>query len=177
MTKLLAHSSKRSKAYNKKDRNKSKDKCVFCTPEVLAKDQILSRKHWVVFANHYPFLDWAILIVPKRHIEYLHETYDEEWKELNRILSQLDLAWSKYYREEYNHSKTELYLDQGEPSFNITLNNGEHSGQTVRHLHWHFIPRVYRRDTGMEHISGFHKVKVTPEETAALFRRLLRVDN
>jgi len=167
--KLLVHNPIRKKYIGKIRR---KDHCYFCKG---IKDQLLIKEYsyWRVLANLYPFVDSAILIVPKRHIEFTDETLKKEWVELQTIMDDLVWTWKKMYKDKPK-SKKEKMLDEGKPSYNFYINNGEHSGQTVRHLHWHFIPRVYRTYTGMELAEPFHKVRVTAKETQKLFKNNLR---
>jgi len=192
---------------NKYKAHREKDKCVFCTDRIHDY-KIYEGKHWIVRANSYPFIDRAILIIPKKHVEYVHQMdpkyYRGVWKELAEIQQKLASAWRDHYLGDYGRSPHEKAVDDGEPSYNFYVNNGEYSGQSVRHLHWHFIPRVRSRRTVMElldgnHLSeshagffkrllwatilmlggkvpeqeGFTKVKVLPEETAALFSKLM----
>lgn len=154
--------------------HRSAEVCAFCNGAMENKFHILHTKYWMVVANQYPFIDYAILVIPVRHFEYVSEINEEEWKELGVVLSKLGRAWSKYYLNEHSRNDRVKVIDGNAASYNIYVNNGEFSGQSIRHLHWHFIPRVYRQDTVLEIVETFHKVKVTPRETQRLFKRILR---
>ncbi len=167
--KLLVVNPNRKK-YNQ---NRISTGCVFCNGAEANQYHIWDAKYWIVAANQYPFVDHAILLIPRRHFEFIPETTKGEWEELNEIMTKLADVWTKYYLGEYPRSEKEKVLDENQASYNFYVNNGEHSGQTVRHLHWHFIPRVYRRYTGMEMAELYQKVKVEPGETQQLFKRLL----
>jgi len=167
MKKLLVHNPRRGKyKLNRPDERN----CPFCTADahIVIKDY----QHWYVIANRYPFVDHAILIIPNLHVEYVHDLEFYQWTELLYIFQDLGKAWSKYYKSRERSEEIKA-LDNDEPSYNFYVNNGVFSGQTIRHLHWHFIPRVWRQDTAMELTEDFHKVKTTPEETAELFKKLL----
>lgn len=170
MHKHLVINPKRKKYKN----NRLKNACSFCNDAAENNYHIQKTKHWIIAANQYPFVDYAILIIPRRHFEFVPETTEEEWQDLSKIMSTLASLWTKYYLEEYPRTEKEKILDEGEASYNLYVNNGEHSGQTVRHLHWHFVPRSYRRYTAMEVAELFQKVKVEPKETQQLFKRLLK---
>jgi diadenosine tetraphosphate (Ap4A) HIT family hydrolase len=112
------------------------------------------------------------LVIPYRHVEFVPDLYKREWAELQDIFDNLGNGWSKYYKNKERSDEIRV-LDGDEPSYNFYVNNGVFSGQTIRHLHWHFIPRVWRQDTAMELTEEFHKVKSTPEETQRLFIEIL----
>ena len=154
INKELWYNPNRTKYTNK---NHNEGECVFCDQENVRKYLIWETEHWIVRANAYPFIDYAILIIPKRHFEYVFETTQLEGSWLLIIMEKLAKSWSK---------------DKENPSFNFYVNNGPLSGQTQKHLHWHFIPRVPANQTVLELLDNFHKVKVTPEETAELFKKL-----
>ncbi len=160
---------------NKYNHNRTTEGCLFCNGAKANEYHIWETKHWIVAANQYPFVDYAILIIPRRHIEFVTEQSKAEWEELNEIMTRLAKVWTDYYLNERSRTEKEKLLDEGQASYNFYVNNGEHSGQTIRHLHWHFIPRVYRRYTGMEMAELFQKVKAEPAEVQQLFKRLLKV--
>lgn len=105
--------------------------CIFCE-KIKNKDNILYENESVTaFFDQYPVTIGHVLIVPKRHIETYFNASLSEKKDIDSaimmIKSQLD----------------ELYHPDG---YNIGINNGSASGQTIMHLHVHLIPR-YQGDT------------------------------
>lgn len=187
--KLLMHNPERKK-YSKGVR--ADGGCYFCGEEMKGQFHIAKYKEWVVIANKYPFIDYAILAIPKRHVEFVTALHKSEWNELKIVIDDLLNAWRKYYLWEHKRSANEQVLDNGKPSWNIIserfpketydvdeemtvyINNGEHSGRTVPHLHWNIVPRIYIRRTGLEAMGYFQKVKTTPDDTAKLFKKLLK---
>jgi diadenosine tetraphosphate (Ap4A) HIT family hydrolase len=98
--------------------------CAFCalgTDRVLAEDEYAM---WILDAH--PVSPGHSLIVLKRHVESFFETTRAERES---ILSLLDRA-REHVREQYKPS-----------GYNIGINEGPASGQTVQHLHVHLIPR------------------------------------
>lgn len=77
------------------------------------------------------------LIVPKRHAETWFDLTEQEQSEANHLLHN--------QRDEL----IELYPDIS--GFNIGMNCGESSGQTIFHCHIHLIPR---RDGDCENPRG-----------------------
>jgi len=70
------------------------------------------------------------LILPKRHIASIFEATKEEVAALWEALQQ---------------ARSELLKDFSPDGFNIGINDGLASGQTILHLHIHIIPR-YKGD-------------------------------
>lgn len=165
--------------------------CYFCGKEMKEQYHIKEYEHWYLVANKFPFIDYALLAIPKRHTEFVTDLKTWEWAELQDIFNETLTAWKSYYLTNYPRSANERTLDGDLPSWNIVsqrfpdetygideemttyINNGEHSGRTVPHLHWNIVPRIYIRRTGLEVMSTFQKVKATPQDTATLFRKLL----
>lgn len=189
MSKLLLHNPDRKKY----DRGARKDGgCYFCGTEMKHQHHIKEYQHWYLIANKFPFIDFALLAIPKRHVEFITELTDEEWIGLKRVTDETLKAWANYYLNERKRSDDECALDKNKPSWNIVserfpqhtynvdpemvmyINNGEHSGRTVPHLHWNIVPRIYIRRTGLEAMGYFQKVKSTPEDTVHLFKELLK---
>tara|TARA_B110000008_G_scaffold240640_1_gene248113 strand:+ start:1138 stop:1416 length:279 start_codon:yes stop_codon:yes gene_type:complete len=67
------------------------------------------------------------LIIPKRHAETYFDLDEDETGELSKVL--------KIERQKI------LEMDDTVKAFNIGINAGEESGQTIFHCHIHLIPR------------------------------------
>ena len=99
-----------------------KKKCIFCN---IPKSRIISSNELaVVIKDNYPVTKHHCLIIPKRvYPDYFDSTL-EELKGLNELIF-----------------KTKEFLDNKyQPTgYNIGVNSGEDSGQTVFHLHVHIL--------------------------------------
>ena len=84
---------------------------------------------FVIF-DKYPVSKGHCLIVPHRIYSNYFDSSEEEVIGLNKLL----FKTKKYLDEKFNPS-----------GFNVGINCGEVSGQTVEHLHIHIIPR-YPKD-------------------------------
>jgi diadenosine tetraphosphate (Ap4A) HIT family hydrolase len=103
---------------------KSSTTCVFCA---LAADKILAEnEHAVWILDIHPASPGHSLIVPKRHVESFFETTPAERE---GILALLDQAQA---HTRQNHAPS---------GYNIGINEGPATGQTIAHLHVHLIPR------------------------------------
>ena len=105
-----------------------KNDCIFCA---IAAGEIPSFKVYeddlaLAYLDINPFSKGHTLVIPKAHAAGLLDADD-------RMLSELVLRVKKVAA----HIKEKLGCD----GFNILQNNGEAAGQTVRHIHFHIVPR------------------------------------
>ncbi len=105
-----------------------KNNCVFCA---IAAGEIPSFKVYeddlvVAYLDINPMSEGHTLVIPKEHTEGLLDTPDAT---LAALLSRVKKVAA--------HLKTALPC----AGFNILQNNGEAAGQTVKHIHFHIIPR------------------------------------
>jgi len=105
-----------------------KNNCVFCA---IAAGEIPSFKIYeddlvLAYLDINPFTKGHTLVIPKAHSEGLLDT-DE--KTLAAVIARVKKVAA--------HLKAALPCD----GFNILQNNGEAAGQTVKHLHFHIVPR------------------------------------
>src|SRR5262245_21718036 len=101
--------------------------CAFCHSRNLI---LAETKLSLAFFDGFPVSEGHALVIPRRHVESLWELTAEEYTDVFSLIRQLkDVIQSKF-------------KPQG---FNIGVNCGEVSGQTVFHAHVHLIPR-YRGD-------------------------------
>lgn len=105
-----------------------KNNCIFCA---IAAGEIPSFKVYedelvLAYLDINPFAKGHTLVIPKVHSEGLLDTDDatlaEVIKRVKKVAAQV---------------KAKLGAD----GFNILQNNGEAAGQTVKHLHFHIVPR------------------------------------
>ena len=105
-----------------------KNNCIFCA---IAAGEIPSFKVYeddlvVAYLDINPVSEGHTLVIPKVHTEGLVDTPDET---LAAVIARVKKVAA--------HLKTALPCD----GFNICQNNGEAAGQTVRHVHFHIVPR------------------------------------
>ncbi|MBQ1568983.1 MAG: HIT family protein [Kiritimatiellae bacterium] len=106
-----------------------KNNCIFCA---IAEGEIPSFKVYeddvaLAYLDINPFSFGHTLVIPKVHTEGLLDTPDET---LAAVLARVKKIAA--------HIKTALPCD----GFNILQNNGEAAGQTVKHVHFHIVPRM-----------------------------------
>lgn len=100
--------------------------CPFCVGKIPAFENSLA---YAVY-DLYPVNEGHLLVIPKRHYADFFESTREE---LDAIRS---LLWE---------GKRRLDAEYAPDGYNIGVNCGIPSGQTIMHVHVHLIPR-YRDD-------------------------------
>ena len=118
-----------------------KNDCIFCA---IAAGEIPSFKVYeddlvVAYLDINPFTKGHTLVIPKAHSQDLLETPDET---LAAIIARVKKVAA--------HLKAALPCD----GFNILQNNGEAAGQTVRHVHFHIVPRYGQEPIVFENHAG-----------------------
>ena len=108
----------------------SDQNCIFCR---IIKKEIPSKiiketDDLLVIEDIHPKAPIHYLIIPKKHI--INISYLEE---VNSNLGWQILKMAKEF-------SWDLSKNTKEPiSFNLISNNGTHAGQSVFHIHWHFL--------------------------------------
>ena len=105
-----------------------KNDCIFCA---IAAGEIPSFKVYeddlaLAYLDINPFAKGHTLVIPKSHAAGLLDVDD-------KLLAELVMRVKKVAA----HIREKLGCD----GFNILQNNGEAAGQTVRHIHFHIVPR------------------------------------
>jgi histidine triad (HIT) family protein len=105
-----------------------KNDCVFCA---IAAGEIPSFKifedgEFLAYLDINPFSKGHALVIPKEHYPCLAETPDD-------VLARQIATVKKV--------ATRICSALGADGYNVLQNNGEAAGQTVRHIHFHVIPR------------------------------------
>lgn len=134
--------------YNKRDRDGS---CAFCRTEVI-NDQNCTKfnfDHWYVLVNKHPYMDGNVMLVTKQHHESLETLSDDEWNEFKIALLEVQKVL-----------KDLLKVD----AFNIGINSGEGSGQSVAHVHWQVIPRRKRSYSVVNQLADIQILTILPSD-------------
>ena len=105
-----------------------KNDCIFCG---IAEGEIPSFKVYedeqvLAYLDINPFTKGHTLVIPKEHYKGLLDADD-------KVLADLIVKVKKI--------AAHVALSIGCDGFNILQNNGDAAGQTVRHVHFHIIPR------------------------------------
>jgi len=100
--------------------------CPFCDPTILERQTFYEDDLVLALCTHKPIYPGHCLVIPKRHVERFEHLTDEESAQIMRVLKEVDTAVVNIY-------DTSSYL--------LLQKNGLEAGQTVPHVHFHYIPR------------------------------------
>lgn len=104
---------------------KSQSSCVFCDPKILER-QVLFEGNGVLAVYPYkPIVSGHVLILPKRHVERFEDLTQEEAGTLVTVIRKVQKV-------------SEV---RGEKDYLLLQKNGKISGQSVPHVHIHYMPR------------------------------------
>ena len=127
--------------------------CIFC--KIIAGEipsaTIYENEEFKVILDRFPSNEGHVLILPKNHTPNIFEIDPEQAGRLFSLAAKLAKAMKEVLGFEH---------------MNILQNNGEAAGQTVKHVHFHIVPRY-----GMEPIA-FENHKGDMEALKALAERI-----
>ncbi len=107
--------------------NKSfSDSCPFCNEQILNKQKFYEDELIAVLCTHKPIVTTHFLIIPKRHVERLERLSQIEFSHMLKII------------EKVNKASAEVFQTT---SYFIHQKNGREVGQSVPHVHIHFIAK------------------------------------
>lgn len=103
-----------------------KSTCIFCKilVGVIPSTKVYESDSVIAIKNINPVAPVHYLVLPKKHIENMGALEGNDFEviaELAKAVKQLS---------------SELPAPQ---AFNVIVNNGSEAGQSVFHLHWHFV--------------------------------------
>lgn len=100
--------------------------CPFCDKNILERQTVYHGTHASVLVTHQPVEQGHLLVIPNRHVQMFHELNAEEILEMGLLLKKVNAVVERLYG-----GKEYLLLEK----------NGSHAGQSVPHVHIHFLPR------------------------------------
>lgn len=132
--------------------------CVFCREIRSGEYTIFETDLFIARWDMHPSTPGHVLVIPKRHVQYVEDMTPEEAKELLptvqktiETLSKIDLE--KAYEDCAERTDAfekaffvacleKLSAHHGAPeAFTIGINDGPAAGQTIPHVHTHVMPR------------------------------------
>ena len=111
--------------------------CAFCDHAILNRQKFYEDEHVCALYTHKPMLPGHCLIIPKRHVYRFETLTQEEISHLGMLIKKV------------NQASMEVF---GTSSYLLLQKNGYESGQTVPHVHFHYIPRKEGDDSRLAFI-------------------------
>ncbi len=100
--------------------------CAFCDPNVIETHTFYEDALVRGFCSYKPIQPGHCLVTVKRHIERFEDVTDEELVAMGKLIKKINAAIQKI---------------NGPSAYLLMQKNGKDVGQTVPHVHIHYIPR------------------------------------
>lgn len=100
--------------------------CAFCDSQVLERQKFYEDDLVMALYTHKPIFPGHCLIIPKRHIQCFEDLSVAETNQMMHVIKKVNQAVRCTF-----HTSSYLLLQK----------NGPEVGQTVPHVHFHYIPR------------------------------------
>lgn len=105
--------------------------CDFCNCSVIDDQKILENKQVIILLPKRPVSEGHVLIITKRHVQYLSELSEVEFKSIQGSIKQLIKVFDNFM-----HAS----------GFHILNNNGKSADQHINHAHFHVF---FRNEVGV----------------------------
>ena len=109
--------------------------CAFCNQQIVNRQKFYEDDLVIALCTHKPIVPSHFLIIPKRHVERLELLSPEEVSRIYQVIEKVNRA-----------SKQALKTS----SYFIHQKNGREVGQTVPHVHFHFIAKPAGDDSHLK---------------------------
>lgn len=135
--------------------------CAFCDPQILDDQKFYEDDLVMALYTHKPIYPGHTLIIPKRHVERFEMLSEEEITQIGRVIKKVHGAVGKVF---------------GTSSYALLQKNGKEVGQSVPHLHFHYIPRQTGDDSMMQFLIKMYAVNkgspITPDEMQQVVEKM-----
>ena len=121
--------------------------CAFCDPAVITAQEFYEDDFVAALYTHRPIFPGHCLVIPKRHVERFEELSDAEILQIGCVIKKVNIAVQKVFA-------TQDYL--------LLQKNGYSVGQTVPHVHFHYIPRKEEENSSLVFLFRMYLVNVLP---------------
>ncbi|MFH1832070.1 MAG: HIT family protein [bacterium] len=115
--------------------------CAFCDPKVIQTHTFYEDDLVRGLCTHKPVVPGHCMVVVKRHIEKIEDATDQEFVAIGRLIKKINWAIQKI---------------NGPSAYQILQKNGIEAGQSVPHVHVHYIPNLV---TGNTHAACYLQLK------------------
>lgn len=99
--------------------------CPFCNSDILERQVFYRGEGGLGILTHKPAVPGHILIIPERHVERFEDLTANEMRGLGETIKQVDRIIRKRF---------------GNTDYLLIQKNGRGVGQTVPHVHFHYLP-------------------------------------
>lgn len=136
--------------------------CAFCDPAVLKRQTFYEDDLVLALYSHRPIFPGHSLIIPRRHVERFENLTDEEITQIGRVIKQVHQAAMQVF-------KTSPYL--------LLQKNGPEVGQSVPHVHFHYIPRKTGDGSTLKFLVRMYLAQIQKPISAAEMEEIVKKMN
>ena len=108
------------------DHAPSPQTCAFCDKAVLSHQTFYEDDLVLALYTHKPIFPGHCLVIPKRHVQRFEQLTDAEMLQIGQVIKKVNQAVMNVFET---------------PSYLLLQKNGREVGQTVPHVHFHYVPR------------------------------------
>lgn len=134
------------------------DHCAFCNPAVLNNQKFYEDGLILALYTHKPVLPGHCLIISKRHVERFEMLTDDEITQIGRVVKKVNQAVEKVF---------------GTSSYLLLQKNGLEVGQSVPHVHFHYIPRKKGDHSTLKFLAKMYITNLQKPLSAAEMQRVV----
>lgn len=109
--------------------------CAFCDPAVLNNQKFYEDDLVFALYTHKPIFPGHCLVISKRHVERFEGLTDAEITQIGRVIKKVDRAVMQVF---------------GTSSYLLLQKNGHEVGQSVPHVHFHYVSRKAGDDSTIQ---------------------------
>jgi len=111
--------------------------CAFCDENVLTTHKFYEDDLVLALCTYRPIFPGHSLIIPRRHVERFESLTEEEINQIGKVIKMVNQA---------------SIIAYGTSSYVLLQKNGLEAGQTVPHVHFHYIPRQLGETSALKFI-------------------------
>ena len=115
--------------------------CAFCSEAILKIEKFYEDESFIAIYNIKPVVKGHCLVIPKRHVESMLELNEKEREDFISFSNKAIFIALKY-------------ADAND--FDFLLQLGENAGQSIKHLHFHILPRKRNDSLAVNKKEFFH---------------------
>jgi diadenosine tetraphosphate (Ap4A) HIT family hydrolase len=100
--------------------------CPFCAEDLIDNQSFASNHTATALLTYKPIVEGHVLVIPQRHVERFEELSQQEVADIQSLISKVH---------------TVMAGKSGVSDYLLLQKNGKGAGQTVPHVHFHYLPR------------------------------------
>jgi len=127
------------------------DGCPYC--KLSEKYIVKEVKGWVLTSNLFPYANYQLVIIPRRHIQSFGDITSKDWETVRQLIYIGIKALQRVY---------------GQKDFNVYYQQGKDASQSLKHLHINILPMTGNADIL---VKNFKKVTVSPKQNSENLRK------